>query len=111
MNHLLKIFGLLAFVLIALGSETTNSGTQQNAGPQQMHKAGASYQTFLQERYDCIQQASRPVSGSYVNAYGGSSSSTVMPSQGIYYSCMNAKGWYIVSNGGYLPQTPVRMTP
>ena len=78
--------------------------------PQPLFKEGASYQDFLKERYTCIQEASRPVSSGYANAYGASTSSNVVPSQGIYYSCMGARGWRKVSQGGYVSDSPVRMT-
>jgi hypothetical protein len=81
------------------------------APPLQLAKPGGSYQDFSTDRYECVKEASRPYSGAYVNAYGGSSSSVVMPSRGVYLSCMAARGWHVVQSGGYVPETLIQMAP
>jgi len=57
------------------------------------------FQDFAQARYQCTQETSRRVSGAYVNQYGGSSSSNVMPSCSAFSACLAAKGYYRNPNG------------
>ena len=101
-NLAFATFSLFAFLLVGCIA-------QQPLQVVQLSKQGASYQDFSRDRYACVQEASRPVSSGYANAYGASTSSNVIPSQGVYLSCMNARGWYRVSQGGFVPDTPIRM--
>lgn len=73
-------------------------------------KPGASCEDYQRERYQCIQEARQPISRAYVGAYGGSSASSVAPSLGVYQSCMAARGWLIVQDGGCRPQDSVHFT-
>ena len=77
----------------------------------QLYKQGASNQDFSRDRYRCLQEAQGRVSGSYVNQYGGASSSNVLPSQGLYYNCMASSGWQRVESGGFIPSVLMEMRP
>jgi hypothetical protein len=57
-----------------------------------------------------MEAAKKPVHGAYVNAYGGSSNSTVMPSRGLYFTCMGSRG-YNLDNDGALIVPPEAITP
>jgi L,D-peptidoglycan transpeptidase YkuD (ErfK/YbiS/YcfS/YnhG family) len=66
----------------------------------------ATQQTFMQDRYTCIQQAQQGRSGAYVNAYGGSSQSTVVTNRGVFTACMGAKGYSEDAKNGHLTAPP-----
>jgi len=59
----------------------------------------------MTDRYECLQQAQQPVSGAYVNAYSGASSSQIVPSCGVWLSCLGARG-YILDPAGDLSAPP-----
>jgi hypothetical protein len=44
-----------------------------------------------------MQQSQQPVSGTYVNRFGGASSSQVITNGNLFNSCMNAKGWALTA--------------
>ena len=52
---------------------------------------------FNKDNFECLQQSQRPVSSSYSDQYGGSSSSTVETNYELYNACMYAKGWYLTN--------------
>ena len=54
---------------------------------------------FMKDRYECLQQAQQPVSGAYVNAYGGASSSQIVANGGVWISCLEARGYTTDPNG------------
>ena len=60
---------------------------------------GASQQQFLKDRYECYNETSRRVSSAYVDQYGGSSSSRVMPSCSAFFGCLAARGYIKADNG------------
>jgi secreted trypsin-like serine protease len=61
--------------------------------------ATANHQTYMQDRYVCIQQAQQGRSGAYVNQYGGASHSRVVTNRGVFLACMGAKGYNVDPNG------------
>lgn len=60
------------------------------------NKPGASQAEFSQDRYDCMQQSQQQVSGAFINKYGGGSSTQVITNDGLFGSCLNARGWTLV---------------
>lgn len=67
--------------------------------------ASADQQTYVQDRYVCVQQTQQQQSGAYVNQYGGSSQSKVVTNRGVFQACMGAKG-YRVDPAGPLTTPP-----
>lgn len=63
--------------------------------PKVWSKPGSSQDEFSKDRYTCLQQAQQPVSGAYVNQYGGSSSGQMITNDNLFGACMNANGWYL----------------
>jgi hypothetical protein len=61
----------------------------------QWYKPGASYNDFTNDRYACMQESKAPVSGTYVNRYGGASSSSVEVNNNMFSACMQARGYYL----------------
>ena len=68
------------------------SGTYRFSGP-------GTFQEFANTRYQCAQETARRVGGAYVNQYGGTSSSNVIPSCSSFRACLAAKGYYADPNG------------
>jgi hypothetical protein len=59
------------------------------------NKPGASQSDFAQDKYACLQQSQQQVSGIYVNRFAGVADSRMQANEGLFASCMNAKGWYL----------------
>jgi hypothetical protein len=59
-------------------------------------KYGATSDTFTQDRYQCLREARTPYSTTYVDRYGGASSSGTEVDAGMFSACMEAKGWRLV---------------
>lgn len=57
-------------------------------------KTGKSQQQFMQDRYECYKETQQRISNAYVNEYGGSSSSQVLPKCSAFYACLAARGFY-----------------
>jgi hypothetical protein len=74
-----------------------------------LNKSRANSQDFEVDRYMCLQNSLRKKSGADSREYDGSISKDVLPSRKDYVSCMIEKDWHIVTEGGFLPQTPVMM--
>ncbi len=89
---------ILAITLIGLnivgclGPVGPYGGTLRFDGP-------GTFQDFAQVRFQCAQETSRRVSGSFINQYGGSSSSNVIPNCSTFNACLAAKGYYRNPNG------------
>ena len=66
--------------------------------PQFSHPS-SNQQTYMQDRYACIQQSQQARSSAYVNAYGGSSEGGTFVSRGLFMNCMAAKGYTADPNG------------
>ena len=49
---------------------------------------------FMQDRYQCYQETKQRISGAFVNQYGGTSSSQVLPSCSAWRACLAARGYY-----------------
>ena len=89
-----------SFLLIAIavllsgcgGMSAPYSGTYKFTGP-------GTFQDFANTRYQCAQETSRRVGEAYINQYGGSSSSSVIPSCSVFIACLAAKGYYPNPNG------------
>jgi hypothetical protein len=62
-------------------------------------KYGARQQEFMKDRYECLLQSQRQVSGAYVGAYGGASSSTTVCSLGVWKACLAARGYEVNPSG------------
>ncbi len=56
-------------------------------------KPGASQNDFASDRYACLQESQQQGSSARVNAYGGAAESGSYTNQGLFISCMTAKGW------------------
>lgn len=76
-------------------------------------KYGATQEEFMKDRYECLLQSQRQVSGSYVGAYGGASSSSTVCSMGVWKACLGARGYQINPNGelGAPPEMAVYCAP
>ena len=70
-------------------------------------KPGASHQDFSGDRYACMQESQQRVSGSYVNAYAGTSTNKVITNSSLFASCLNARGWYLGPKAAAMPIAPV----
>jgi Tfp pilus assembly protein PilV len=66
--------------------------------PQFSHTS-ATQQTYMQDRYACIQQSQTSRSSTYVNGYGGSQEAGTYVSRGLFMNCMAAKGYSADPNG------------
>jgi hypothetical protein len=86
------------------------SGCQQRVQVLRFAKPGATNEQFQKDRYECIQQSKKPVSGAYVNAYGGGASSNVVVDRGTLVSCLAVKG-YTVSPEGEFTAPPGGVVP
>jgi hypothetical protein len=62
-------------------------------------KAGATQEAFMKDRYECLQQSEQRVSGAFVSAYGGASNSQMLPSCGVWFACLGARGYTVDPNG------------
>jgi hypothetical protein len=90
-----KYFLLIAVAVLLSscgGMPAPYSGTYRFTGP-------GTFQDFANTRYQCAQETSRRVGGAYVNQYGGSSSTNVIPSCSTFRACLAAKGYYPNPNG------------
>src|SRR5262245_36829858 len=85
-------------VIISMASIALGSCVQPQPPPRFVH-ANATQQTYMQDRFVCIQQAQQQRSGANWSQYGGSSGSTVVVSNGIFMACMAAKGYRVSVNG------------
>jgi hypothetical protein len=56
-------------------------------------------QQFMQDRYECLQEAEQRVSAAAVTPYGGGASSSVVASCGVWASCLGARGYTVDPNG------------
>ena len=65
--------------------------------------SSVSQQQYLQDRYQCIQEAQRRVSGAVVNNYAGAASSNLVVSYSMYTACMGARGYQLDANGAFGP--------
>ncbi|MEJ8825615.1 hypothetical protein WKW80_26910 [Variovorax humicola] len=96
----LLTFSSLALVAVLAG-----------CAPMQWQKPGSTQDEFSRARYDCLQQSQQRVSGAAVNQFGGTSSSNMQTNDGLYASCLNAKGFYLqrsqqANSGGQPGSTP-----
>src|SRR6266700_2405054 len=64
-------------------------------------KVGGTQEEFMRDRYTCIQDARRRVSGAYVQGGSGSASSGEVISRDIFVSCMGARGYVQDANGPF----------
>ena len=87
-----KILNIALISLHVAGCAGPYGGTLRFDGP-------GTFQDFAQSRYQCAQETSRRVSGAYINQYGGSSSSNVIPDCSTFSACLAAKGYYRNQNG------------
>jgi hypothetical protein len=66
-------------------------------------KPGATQETFLQDRYTCLQQAQQNRSAGFSDQTGGSFAGTVVTNQQLFISCMIARGYVQDPNGNLFP--------
>jgi hypothetical protein len=71
--------------------------------PTHWSKAGISQETFMRDRYVCLQQAQQGRSAGYVDRYGGSSFGTVVTNGPLLVSCMIARGYAQDPEGVLVP--------
>ena len=91
----LKSYLLISVVVLLSGcAGAPYGGTLRFTGP-------GTFQDFANTRYQCAQETSRRVGGAYINQYGGSSSSNVVPSCSVFAACLAAKGYYKNPNGNF----------
>ena len=62
-------------------------------------RANTTQDQFMKDRYECLQEAEQRVSAAAVNQYGGASSSQIVPSCGVWTSCLGARGYVVDPNG------------
>lgn len=56
--------------------------------------ANKTQQEFINERYFCLKETQQRTSNTSVNQYGGSSSSSVIPSCSAFNACLASRGFY-----------------
>lgn len=56
-------------------------------------KPGSTEAEFNKDKYECLQQSQQQVSGFAFNAYGGAGGSQQKTNDGLFTSCMNARGY------------------
>lgn len=59
------------------------------------YKPSARPGDFEKDRYDCLQQSQQQYSRAQTNGWQGASESKVVTNDGLFSSCMNARGWSI----------------
>jgi hypothetical protein len=64
-------------------------------------KPGATNEQFQKDRYECIQQARKPVSSAYVGAYGANAESNVAVDRGMFVSCLAVRGYTVRPDGEF----------
>lgn len=58
-------------------------------------KPGSTEAEFNKDKYECLQQSQQQVSGFAFNTYGGAGGSQQKTNDGLFTSCMNARGYSI----------------
>lgn len=76
------------------------------ARQQVWEKAGSTQSDFSKDRYACMQQSQQPVSGAYVNQYGGFASSNIITNGNLFGACMNSRGWNLADKTSPEGSTP-----
>ena len=71
-------------------------------------KPGSSQNDFSQDRYACMQQSQQPVSGAYINQYGGFASSNIITNNNLFSACMNSRGWNLTAKTSPQGSTPYK---
>jgi hypothetical protein len=87
---------LAACVVVILSSL---GGCATPPPPMRYAHQSATQQTYMQDRFACIQQAQQNRSGAYVDQFGGTSQSKVVINRGVFLACMGAKGYKVDANG------------
>lgn len=59
-----------------------------------LNMTGATQQQFMEDRYACYQETQQRTSSAYVDQYGATASSKVLPSCGGWNACLAARGYY-----------------
>lgn len=68
------------------------------------------FQTFMEDRDACVSKARQCIAERYKDSYyRGESVDRLLPSRGVYLSCMTEKGYFPVQNSGYVPAVLVKM--
>jgi hypothetical protein len=80
-------------LLTLAGCSLFVSGCAQNV----WHKPTARAGEFEQDRYACLQQSQQQRSVAQVGAYGGAAVSSAVTNDGLFSSCMNARGWSLTN--------------
>jgi len=76
-----KIFLIAAPLVLLIGCAQT------------WYKPTAKAGDFEKDRYDCLQQSQQQFSAAQVNGWQGASVSKAVTNDGLFSSCMNARGW------------------
>ena len=76
----------------------------------QLYRYETSFQTFMEDRDACVSKARQCIAERYKDSfYRGESVEKLLPSRGVYMSCMTEKGYFPVQNSGYVPAVLVKM--
>lgn len=75
------------------------AGSREPPKPASWSKPNGTYESYMQDRYACLQDARVKVSGGF--AYGGSAAvgSHETESRSLFMGCMGAHGWMPDPNG------------
>ena len=71
-----------------------NSCASQPTYVRWINQRNVSQEQFMKDRYDCLRETQQRVSSASVDAYGGQSSSQVMPSCSAWHACLAARGYF-----------------
>lgn len=88
-------------ILLLAGCQTRPSNTGGSIA--RFSHSSATFQQYMQDRYQCIREAQRPVSGAYFGPTNGVASSGVVVSQSMFSACMGARGYWPDPQGQFAP--------
>ena len=76
----------------------------------QLYRYETPFQTFMEDRDACVNKARLCIAERYKDtSYMGETVDKLLPSRGVYMSCMTGKGYFAVQNSGYVPTALVKM--
>jgi hypothetical protein len=94
----MRIFELLPIAVLALAGCATPPMTANDIG---YARAATTYDTYLQDRHECLMETGRPMSA-FMNDQPGSARSAVIVSRAKVSACMVKRG-YAESPNGFKP--------
>ena len=76
----------------------------------QLYRYETPFQTFMDDRAACVNKARLCIAERYKDTfYHGEPVEKLLPSRGVYMSCMTGKGYFPVQNSGYVPPVLEKM--